>query len=326
MSCLTLRDLEANWNGLLAEEEQQRQVEHLASCPQCQQVEARLRDIRSLLLLASHGKAWEMTPACLTESELVGYLYGRMGQKDTAKAVSHLADCQHCLEQITAMVTCEGQPLPVVGEEWQPVLARAENLVPEAPTGWGWRFSRLTLRSQWAMASVATIAVLAGVFVWHQAHHGVDVAPQPGPGRALPAPSRAESTSEEAAPLAVVPQEPPPAVSKPLPRRLRAPARLMPPSPDLIFPQEGQRVARASLIFRWQAVRKAEGYEVSLLNRRGDVVWEAKVKGLSIRLPADVVLHPGEPYFAWVIAYRDGESPLRSPSVAFEVLPPDKTR
>jgi predicted anti-sigma-YlaC factor YlaD len=324
MSCLTLRDLQANWNGLLAEEEQQRQAEHLAGCPQCRQFEARLREIWSLLSLVSRGKAREVTSACLTESELVGYLYGRMGQEETAKVHSHLVDCRHCLEQMAAVLTGERQPIPAVGEEWQRALARAENLVPEAPTRQGWKLSGLTLRSQWAMASVATVAVLAAVFAWHQTQHGVDVEPQPGPERALTTSSPPKSSGEEAAPLAVVPQEKPTAVTKPL--RLRAPARLVPPSPNLIFPQEGQRVARSDLAFRWQSVGKVGFYELTLLNRKGDVIWEAKVKGLSIRLPAEVLLQPGEPYFAWVIAHRDGESPLRSPSVAFEVLPPDKTR
>ena len=327
MPCLTSADLQSKWNGLLTEEEQERQAEHLAGCSKCQQLEMSLRSVWSLLPLISQGKVWETTPACLSESVFIRYFYGGMSEGETAKVHSHLVECRHCLEQAAAVILAKDQPIPLVGEEWQPALAWAENLIPATEAGRGWKVRFPVVRWQWAMASMVLATVLVVGVVWHHAQSGKNLTPHRGATPAVTAnvpPSHGES-KKEAPLLAAVPKTQQPAVSSIPPQHLRAPD--LPPmgSMELVSPREGQHIAERNLEFRWRPVGRANAYEVALLSRKGDVIWEAKVKGLSTHLPAGVHLQSGEQYFAWVIAYRDGESPLRSPSVAFKVLPPDMT-
>ena len=329
MSCLSLKELIARRNGLLTEEEQRQQVEHLAGCPLCQQLEQTLGKIGALLPLASAGQLLGATPACPDESELIGYLYARADESTAAQVRSHLADCRHCLGQVAALLAAEGQPLPSVGEEWQAAVQRAEGLVAESKESQGWRLGWVALRWRWAPASgIAALLVVAGL-TWYQSRPGVPLptqqAQRPGPAPIAAPPSA--SPEQEPTLLAQDTQRQPASPGGgPPPVQVREAPSLPAPSLGLVFPQEGQRVLRRDLEFRWQAVSGAHLYEVVVLDRQGNVIWETEAEHLSVRVPEDVPLRPGERYFVWVVARVDGESPLRSPSVAFEILPPSESQ
>ena len=80
MQCLTIRDLLAAWNNLLKAEELAKQTEHLAMCPQCQELEKSLAQMQSLLPFAGSGRPLGRTPDCPDETVLIDYLGSRAGQ------------------------------------------------------------------------------------------------------------------------------------------------------------------------------------------------------------------------------------------------------
>lgn len=81
-------------------------------------------------------------------------------------------------------------------------------------------------------------------------------------------------------------------------------------------------MVREELEIRWQAVPGAHLYQVTILDRRGDVVWEEQAEGDRVSVPGDVNLQAGERYFVWVMATVQGQGTVRSHSVAFEIRAP----
>ncbi|MGH8459103.1 MAG: hypothetical protein ACRESV_07100, partial [Nevskiales bacterium] len=86
-----------------------------------------------------------------------------------------------------------------------------------------------------------------------------------------------------------------------------------------LWPLEGQQVARDGLEIRWRALPGAQLYEVVVLDRSGDVVWEGQAQSTRVGIPEDVKLQAGERYFVWVVAHVQGVGAVRSPAVAFEL-------
>jgi hypothetical protein len=333
MACLKLQDLIASWNGLLTEQQQRQQAEHLAGCAQCQQLEKILRDVRALLPLASSGQPLGTTLHCPEETELVGFLYARADEATAAPIRPHLAGCRHCLGQVAALVAEEGQLLPSVGKEWRAATEQAKRLVAETKEDQGW--SSVWLVPRWVLATGAAAVLVATSLIWYQLKPVVapptqqvqrPTPPAAGPGRAGATSPTPPSPKDEPTLLAqdTRPESPP---SSSAPPAVHVRESLAPPgsSLGLVFPQEGQRVSRQELEFRWQAVEGARLYEVAVLDRRGDVVWDTEIEGLSTRVPDNVPLLPGERYFVCVVAQRNGEGPVRSPSVAFEIQPQNES-
>ena len=92
-------------------------------------------------------------------------------------------------------------------------------------------------------------------------------------------------------------------------------------APWILRPSEGEIVARAALELRWKEAPGALFYTVQLVDPKGDVVWEGRADGARLTVPADAVLAPGQPYFAWVLAHLRSGTTVRSPAVGFRLAP-----
>jgi hypothetical protein len=90
--------------------------------------------------------------------------------------------------------------------------------------------------------------------------------------------------------------------------------------PELIWPVPGAVVSARGLEFRWKPVAGAMEYQISVVTASGDLVWEQKMEGTSVRLPGSVSLSPGQKYFVWIRAYMQGGKEVRSKAVPFVVV------
>jgi len=211
------------------------------------------------------------------------------------------------------MAQTELEALPPVSPEWRAAVRQAEALVEESQesrsAGWwlapGWRYG---------LASATALVLLAVGFFWNA---GRDTLP-PGPNQAqVPAgePSPAPTPPRAEEPTLLAQQKPP---GRPAPQVRESPGSAQ-SSPQVLWPQEGKQVAREDVEIRWRAVPGAHLYEVTILNRAGDMVWEGQAQGDRLRVPDEVKLRVGERYFIWVTAHVKGNGTVRSPSVAFEI-------
>ena len=316
MDCLTPKDLLAAWDGVLSEAERKEQAAHLAQCPRCSALEKTVRELVLLATAAAPTAPLAAAGSCPTESELLDYVAPRVTGAERNQLEAHLAGCRLCLWQVAAMARTELEALPPVSPEWRDAVRQAEALVEESQErrsgAWwpapAWRY---------ALASATAVVLLAVGFFWYA---GRDTLP--------PVPYQAQVPAGEPSPAPTPPRGEEPtllAQQKPLhqstPQVRKSPGAAQ-SSPQVLWPQEGKQVPREEIEIRWQAVPGAHLYEVTILNRSGDVVWEGQAQGDRLRVPDEVKLQVGERYFIWVTAHVKGNGTVRSPSVAFEVRAP----
>jgi len=101
---------------------------------------------------------------------------------------------------------------------------------------------------------------------------------------------------------------------------LRRSTTATPSVPELTAPYEGQRLRRDELTLRWHGVSGARRYAVSLLDERGELLWDSVVATSEVRVPEAITLAPGARYFVWVSAELESGRRIRSRSVAFELV------
>lgn len=318
MDCLNPKDLLAAWDGLLSETEQKELAAHLAQCPRCRELEKTVRELVRMATAVAPTAPLAAPGSCPAETELLDYVSQRVVGTGKEKMEAHLAECRQCLWQVAALARTELDALPPVSAEWRNAVRQAEALVEEpqrTPSAAWW----LAPAWRYALASAAAVVLLAVGFYWFGARDSLPSVPhqaQVPAGEPSPAPP-----AEPKAPTLLAQQQPP---DRPAPQVREAPGTAQ-PLPQVLWPQEGKQVAREELEIRWQAVPGAHLYEVTILNRSGDVVWEAQAQGDRLRLPDEVKLQPGERYFIWVTAHVKGNGTVRSPSVAFEIgAPPSR--
>lgn len=312
MDCLNSKDLLAAWNGLLSEAERRELSTHLAQCSRCRELEKSVRELVRLATTAAPATPLVTPASCPAESELVDYVGQRLAAAGRRQIEAHLAQCRPCLWQVAALARAELDSLPSVSLEWRDAVRQAESLVekPQERRSARWWF---TPSWRYALASAAAVALLAIGLFWNQGNVPLPLSPnqaQVPPGEPSPAPP-----AEPKEPTLLVEQNPP---DRPVSQVRKSPGAA-PALPQVVWPQEGKQVAREELEIRWQAMPGAHLYEVTLLNRAGDVVWEGQAPGERLRVPDEVRLQPGERYFVWVAAHAKGNGTVRSPSVAFEI-------
>jgi hypothetical protein len=89
--------------------------------------------------------------------------------------------------------------------------------------------------------------------------------------------------------------------------------------PELISPLEGAVISRKGMEFRWREVRGSLDYDLIVVTAEGNVTWEKRTESTHVQLPPDVLLTPGQKYFAWVRAnLPDGKS-VKSAVVSFQI-------
>ena len=312
MDCLTPKDLLAAWDGLLNEAEQRELTAHLTDCPRCGALEKAVRELVRMATAVAPSAPLAAAGSCPAESDLLDYVAQRLTGPGRNQMEAHLAGCRQCLWQVAAMARTELEALPSLSPEWRDAARQAEALVGEPPqtrrAGWwlapAWRYG---------LASAAALVLLAVVLFWDAER---DTPP--------PAPEQAQVPAGEPSPASPAKQEEPTLLAEQKPPHRPAPQVRESPgtahfSPQVLWPQEGKQVPREELEIRWQAVPGAHLYEVTVLNRSGDVVWEAQAPGDRLRVPDEVELRVGERYFIWVTAHVKGDGTVRSPSVAFEI-------
>lgn len=87
--------------------------------------------------------------------------------------------------------------------------------------------------------------------------------------------------------------------------------------PELLAPASGAIVPRQGAEFQWKPVFGARQYQISVLNRSGDLIWQASTRATSAKLPLALRLDAGQRYFVWIHAYLEDGKAVRSSAVAF---------
>ncbi len=230
---------------------------------------------------------------CLSDEQLACYVDGSLGPVDKARFENHLSGCRFCLAAVAASM--RQQASSTVAQVPPALVRRAADLVPEKGSG------RRTWR--WLLApAMATLVVTSAVLLR-----------SPEPARFTPPPLDGPAI-KEAQPEIPRPNASAAAVRHSTVRSIR-PINV---GVQLLEPGPGVTVGRASLRFRWHAVKDASYYNVRVANAEGDLVWEAQSSSTSAQPPAALAIRPGK-HFVWVQAHLTDGRMLKSEAVEFIV-------
>lgn len=230
---------------------------------------------------------------CPDETQIAGYVDGRLAVSDKNRLDSHLAECDYCLGQVAALLRLEGAPMP---DNVPPaLLARARDLVPAPAPPTMWPVVR------WGAIAAVTACIAVVTTVWYQRQDRETFVPAP------------PSTQAPAISTPAPPKVAPPATT---PREVRT-VKPAGPSLELLAPREGSALAPGTLEFRWTRVPANLFYEIRVMTADGDLVWEGRAEGNQTRLPENVQLVSGTKYFVSVRAFLPDGKTLTSPVVGF---------
>jgi len=225
---------------------------------------------------------------CPGEEIVAAFIDSRLDEKVKSRVQSHLADCDYCRELVATTVKLqriEASPEVPLG------LARRAQVAGAAQSkGWAW---------SWAPATSAAMLVAAGLTlsVW-RAPKELELQKWPAP--AAPAIAKLETP---AAPLSIEP------VRK---------SKNYEAAPRVIVPGAGEVLSRKSLVFRWNAVPNALFYQVRLVTRDGDLIWERSSGTTELTVPDALVLKDGK-YFLMVSAAMENGKARKAETVDFQV-------
>ena len=219
---------------------------------------------------------------CPGEAEIAAYADHATTAKDKDRIEAHLADCESCLSQVAFLARIkEAEPPATVPG---PLLSRARDLVGSR--------ARVVLIPAWGRvaAAAACLVVAVTVSVRYSRLHNLSS------GTNAPAPAGMPRMD---------------------PGDVRGGARDA--SLAVVFPEPESAVARKDLQFRWKTVDGAFDYEVRLLTAEGDLVWERRTEGNSIKLPSEVRVATGHRYYLLIRADLPQGKTVESRAVAFSV-------
>ena len=230
---------------------------------------------------------------CPDETQIAGYVDGRLSAADKNRLDGHLAECDYCLGQVAALLRLEGAAMP---DDVPPgLLAGALDLGPAPGPPSGWPVVR------WGAVAAVTACIAVVTTVWIHRQGKETLAPVP--------PATQSPAISTPAPPAVAPPAP-------TPRELRT-VKPAGTSLHLLAPREGSALAPGTLDFRWTRVPASLYYEVRVMTADGDLVWEGRAEGNRARLPENVQLVSGTKYFVSVRAFLPDGKTLTSPVVGF---------
>lgn len=251
---------------------------------------------------------------CPDETALAAYVDRQLDATAINALEKHLAGCSSCLTQVSFLVKTEDNegltPVPAS------VLAKTRKLVGKR---------HLPLKSYrtlgWATAGATACLLLVGIFtVIRQGSAPTPVDEyvarnepivQAPPGSPAPAPG---STPKTDPPVMPVPES---VTKRPSKSAVRKDDTAPAFSPAIIFPAKHTVVNPGELILRWKAVSDAVYYEVSVMSKDGDQVFNIRTQQTELR-PA-IKLSPGEKYFVQIsAALREGKT-VKSNLVSFRV-------
>jgi hypothetical protein len=222
---------------------------------------------------------------CPGEAEIAAYADHATTGREREKIEAHLADCEFCLSQVAILARIEETEL--AGSVPASLLSRARDLVDSRHS--------VSLIPAWSRVAVAAACVAVAVTLSVRYAHFRNP-----PASLVGTPSGAQ-----------------PSLQNPSAGEVRGGAenaRL-----SVLFPAPQSTVARKDLQFRWKPVDGALYYEVRMLTAEGDVVWDQKTEGNSIRLPGDVGVETGHRYYLLIRADLPEGRTVESKAVGFSV-------
>jgi hypothetical protein len=240
-------------------------------------------EITRQIPLAAKAAA-KRTVRCLPPTQLAAYVEARLGANARSEAEEHLADCAYCLGQIGFLVRDSRAQVAV------PLPADLISAARDRPS---WRFGPIPTPALTTLAATALLLVVA--LLW-----------QPDRGFS-PAQSGSEDTTQSYS------------GTKP-DRTVRNGAVTVAP-PRVVWPGEGEVVARLPMEVQWSSSPGALQYAVQVLTLEGDLIWEDLTAGDRALVPSKVQLEPGQKYYVWVDAQLRNGGTARSDAVAFRVAP-----
>ena len=237
---------------------------------------------------------------CLSEAEIAAYVDHAIRGTEKDKIDAHLADCEFCLSQVAFLIRIQKAELPasVPG----PLLSRARDLVPGPNTVRPYSVrAGVELIPAWGRvaAAAACLAVVVTVSVRYSRF------------RSLSSSSNAPASSARIRPDAQ------PVLQNPSVGDVRGGVESA--SLAVVFPVPESAVPRNDLQFQWKTVDGALDYEVRVLTAEGDLVWEQKTEGNSVKLPSDVRVETGHKYYLLLRADLPQGKTVESRAIGFSV-------
>lgn len=264
--------------------------------------------LKNLFSRTSDRAGW----GCPGEITLAGYVDGQLDEKAKPALESHLADCDWCLAQVSFLVRSEAhQEFPPVPAA---VLARSKALVERDRTPfqnkrvWGW-----------AAAGAAACLLVMGIFLIARYRSPMDefVArsePIVQTNPVTPAPAETAKSSPRVNKSAAPSTSP---VVRSNPTAVRSNTIVTAGSPAILSPIEQSVIKSDQLALRWKPVSDVVFYEVFILNKDGDGVFNLKTQQTDLK-PA-IKLAVGEKYFVQVVATLPEGKTMKSNMVSFRV-------
>ena len=253
--------------------------------------EARLQELMRLRRAKTSKRSWR----CPGLAIVVAYADGRLEGKAQLQLETHLAGCDHCLNELAFLLrTQELEKEYKVSPE---LLARARSLA-EAKPSFGWK-------PEWGWLALSGVTVMLVLVVSLKLHEPRAIPASPVPAAVTP------EKGSSALPPAVQPSAPPP----PSVRN----SQKSPTSPQLTFPTEGATIPRENMEFSWQEVKGSIDYEILVATAEGDVMWEHRTESTHARFPHNISLIPQQKYFVWVRADLPEGRTEKSALVSFRV-------
>lgn len=234
---------------------------------------------------------------CPNEEILSAYVDGNVTDRQRERIERHLAGCDSCRDEFGFLVKLqEEDETEAVPADW---LVRARGLIekgePQRRQVWAWG----TL----AATASACALFLVSLYINPSQPENIPVAPQPP-----------TVTSPQ-----IVAQNSRAAVHNTVPSPVVRSQSRVELSPTIVFPTQDSIVTHEGLEFRWKEMKGALSYEARLLSSDGDMLWEQRMETFSAKLPATVILRPGETYYIWVRAYFAEGKVVQSKATRFTV-------
>jgi hypothetical protein len=227
---------------------------------------------------------------CPGDETIAAFVDSRLGESARARVQKHLADCVYCRSSVSDVVKQRRET--DVPEAPAVLIERAHALVASKPKQWAWNWAPVTAAG--VLASVA-IAVMV-----------------------LKTPQRLT--------LPVWPEPTVPVLMESKPATQVTPSgdetirnlKSLEYSPSILSPHPGSIVSREQLEFRWNAVPDSTYYQIRVLTRDGDLVWEGDSTATQTKFPRRMSLRSGK-YFVLVSAVLKNGRAAKSSPVEFQV-------
>jgi hypothetical protein len=225
---------------------------------------------------------------CASDETIAAYVDSALGESERARVQEHLAGCAYCRSLVSDVVK-QGRETDVP-ETPAVLLERARALV--APKQWAWNWAPVTVVGVLASAAIAVMVL--------QTPQSLTLPVWPAPA----VPVLMESTPA----IQVTPS------GDETIRKLKS----LEYSPSILSPRPGSIVLREQLEFRWNAVPASMYYQIRVLTRDGDLVWEGDSTATQTKFPRRMILGSGK-YFVLVSAVLKNGRAAKSSPVEFQV-------